>query len=720
MLLSIASSTGTAGAGTSLNTVPRWSLPRVKEVTENRPYPMIARKSAEINDTLRYFSHTLSSRIGTTPIFGPGETQLGVRHSTQLAQHSTLPVILKVRARLGDNNPCSWWGYIEGTEGVVNRLKSRWMQCPGADPPAPSATPPALLPALALALALALSLSPSLALPSPPYPAPFDSLGSFPPIQPALLRSMPTERLAAHPRVSCSDSFKLAGKRTADELSDSEEESFAPDPAGRAARKKPRPCEQRAAEDAEDCYKTFHAGDFDNRMHPRNIYFRKQPDFAKLAQKYPSFSKHMIQQKDGKSLLNWKDAQAHIELTKTLLQEDFQISWDIPPHFLCPPLPQRLNYIHWIEDLLAGTIEVETKPADSLAIPPHVRGVDIGVGANCIYPLLGVRTQPGWKFLGSDINGTALECARANVQRNGLEGSIDLRLMDRQKRLLVDLLKEEDGEFDFVMCNPPFFASMDEAKNASHVRSCSGNFDEMVTDGGEVAFVSRIIEDSKKLQTRVRWYTSMLGHRSSVRRIMGEAKGAGAKQVRTTKFFQGKTVRWAVGWSFHAQDARQTTCHFVRAESRDEVVKEIESFVQQTGGIQLEWDSSLCGEWLQGKNMTKLWKAIAHGKVLHETWTRRARRQQKMQSSGDADRGQTGQEGQELFSFVLVLQAMGSEDAELREWQANIWLLPSQHSLSAADTHRLFDSFSTVLFKVIHLYLINVSVDLTCVQILNV
>ena len=509
-------------------------------------------------------------------------------------------------------------------------------------------------------------------------------------------------RSSAQARVSCSESFTLAGKRNIDELSDSEDEGFPSDETEQAARKKIRLSDERAGEDTEECYKTFHAGDFDDRMHPRNIYSKCQPNFAELARKYPSFSKHMILQDDGKSFLNWKDVQAHVELTKTLLQEDFKISWNIPPDFLCPPIPQRLNYIHWIEDLLAGPVEVETKPAHSLKIPPQARGVDIGVGASCIYPLLGVRSQPGWKFLGSDINKSSLESARENVKRNGLEGNIEVRLMDNKKRLLVDLLKEEDGEFDFVMCNPPFFSSMAEARNASHVRACSGNLDEMVADGGEVAFVCRIIEDSKKLQTRIRWYTSMLGHRSSVKTIVGEAKAAGAKQVRTTKFFQGKTVRWAVGWSFHAQEVKQATCHFIRAESKDEVIKEIDDFVRQTGGIELGWDESLCGEWLQGHDMNRLWKAIGHGRVLQETWTRRARRQQKKQSSGEAQ--DKGAGGQEVFSFTLVLQARGSEGAELTEWQASLWLLPSPLSPSTADTQRLFDSFSTVLFKVIDLY----------------
>lgn len=62
-------------------------------------------------------------------------------------------------------------------------------------------------------------------------------------------------------------------------------------------------------------------------------------------------------------------------------------------------MPNRLNYIHWIEDLLALDIFPDTIAKGTIR-----KGFDIGTGANCIYPLLGASIL-GWKFVGS---GTSL------------------------------------------------------------------------------------------------------------------------------------------------------------------------------------------------------------------------------------------------------------------------------------------------------------------------
>lgn len=64
-----------------------------------------------------------------------------------------------------------------------------------------------------------------------------------------------------------------------------------------------------------------------------------------------------------------------------------------------------------------------------------------------------------------------------------------------------------DGEkFDFCMCNPPFFESMEEA-GLNPKTSCGGTPEEMVCPGGEEAFISRIIQDSVELKQSIRYPT---------------------------------------------------------------------------------------------------------------------------------------------------------------------------------------------------------------------
>lgn len=58
-------------------------------------------------------------------------------------------------------------------------------------------------------------------------------------------------------------------------------------------------------------------------------------------------------------------------------------------------MPNRCNYIHWIEDLLVSEIIAKANTSVN-----NARGFDIGTGANCIYPLLGASLL-GWSFVGS-------------------------------------------------------------------------------------------------------------------------------------------------------------------------------------------------------------------------------------------------------------------------------------------------------------------------------
>lgn len=73
----------------------------------------------------------------------------------------------------------------------------------------------------------------------------------------------------------------------------------------------------------------------------------------------------------------------------------------------------------------------------------------------------------------------------------------------------------------------------------------------MVTPGGEVAFVSRMVQESVKIRDRVKWYTTMLGKLSSVPVIVEKLKSVGVSNWAVTEFIQGsKTRRWGVAWSW--------------------------------------------------------------------------------------------------------------------------------------------------------------------------
>lgn len=284
-------------------------------------------------------------------------------------------------------------------------------------------------------------------------------------------------------------------------------------------------------------------------MHARNRYKDKPPDFAYLASKYPDFKQHIQINLNGRVSLNFKDPEAVRALTCTLLREDFGLSIDIPLERLIPTVPLRLNYIHWVEDLIGH------QDSDKSTLR---RGIDIGTGASCIYPLLGA-TLNGWYFLATEVDDMCFNYAKKNVEQNNLSELIKVVKVP-QKTLLMDALKEESEiVYDFCMCNPPFFANQLEAKGVNSRNSRrpppssvnTGGITEIMAEGGELEFVKRIIHDSLQLKKRLRWYSCMLGKKCSLAPLKEELRIQGVPKVTFTEFCQGRTMRWALAWSFY-------------------------------------------------------------------------------------------------------------------------------------------------------------------------
>ncbi|KAI6652199.1 Methyltransferase-like protein 16 [Oopsacas minuta] len=192
-------------------------------------------------------------------------------------------------------------------------------------------------------------------------------------------------------------------------------------------------------------------------MHPRNKYWKNPADFLQLSRSYPSLQPYIFQRTTEYGTIDFSNNKAVKELTKALLAQDFNLKWDIDEEHLVPTIPLRLNYLHWIEDLLSE---------DEGEVPkgPEVIGLDIGVGASCIYPLLGVRMN-NWRFYGTEIATTSLQIAEKIILNNNLEDNIKLaKPVEINSNLLLTILGKEwrDVKFNFVMCNPPFYSSIKE------------------------------------------------------------------------------------------------------------------------------------------------------------------------------------------------------------------------------------------------------------------
>lgn len=269
--------------------------------------------------------------------------------------------------------------------------------------------------------------------------------------------------------------------------------------------------------------------------------------------------------------IDFADPEAVKCLNRALLKQLYGIShWDIPDGYLCPPVPGRADYLHSIADLLSG--------CNGGTIPrgEAIRALDIGVGANCIYPIIGHR-EYGWSFVGTDVDPVALASARTIARSNPeLSGAIELRLQPMPSKILKGLLQA--GEiFDFTICNPPFHASLAEANEGSRrkwrnlglgaaagkgrdrppVLNFGGQGAELWCPGGEVAFVRRMIQDSAEVADRVLWFSSLVSKGSSLPAVHGALEKAGAVEVRTIDMAQGQKKSRIVAWTFLAPRLRE-------------------------------------------------------------------------------------------------------------------------------------------------------------------
>lgn len=282
-------------------------------------------------------------------------------------------------------------------------------------------------------------------------------------------------------------------------------------------------------------------------MHRRNI-FRKEPDFKKLACDYQELKKFMTIGSKNKLKFDFKNPEALRALTCALLHRYFQKRITLPPDRMIPAVPQRLNYICWIEDLVK-LIEAQTSDL-------NVMGIDIGTGASCIFPILSCHRNPTWSFIGVEADAKSFSVALENVQKNFMDERIRMIKISTEDTL-NDILCLSTYPVTFIMCNPPFFEEeygVTLELNSGRPKSSANTSDkvESVTSGGEIAFVGHMLEQSRHLKEEVTIYTSMLGRKQSLTHFKQTLSSLNEDNLSWTwaELCQGKTIRYAIAWSF--------------------------------------------------------------------------------------------------------------------------------------------------------------------------
>lgn len=292
-------------------------------------------------------------------------------------------------------------------------------------------------------------------------------------------------------------------------------------------------------------------------MHPRNAH-KQGYDFDKLISVTPSLKKFLIRTPANKKSIDFSNADAVKCLNQALLKYHYKLSyWDISEEFLCPPVPGRADYIHALADLLK--IDNQNK------IVNNVRALDIGTGANLIYPILGEKIYK-WSFTASDINPKALQNADKIRTENAL--STRLVLQNDNEKYFHGII-EQDHKLHMTLCNPPFHDSEHSAKKATQTKwqklgkkpentlNFGGHSPELWCKGGEVLFIKKMIKESKDYAKQCAWFTSLVSKKDSLSALKLALKKISAVEVKVVKMTQGQKTSRFIAWSFKTHSERQ-------------------------------------------------------------------------------------------------------------------------------------------------------------------
>ena len=315
-------------------------------------------------------------------------------------------------------------------------------------------------------------------------------------------------------------------------------------------------------------------------LHPRNQHTGRY-DFDLLVAALPELKAHLVKNPVGEDTINFSDPVAVKLLNKALLAHHYGVKhWDIPAGYLCPPIPGRADYIHRVADILNSDGQGEPYNHQS------VKALDIGVGANCIYPIIGA-TEYKWRCTGSDVDPVSVKAANFIAESNvNLKGKIKARLQADSESIFKGVIKDNE-RYDVTICNPPFHSSLEEAEKGTQRKldnlaanrakkagqtfkpetkkakqnkptlNFGGQKAELWCPGGEAAFIMKMARESQLFATQVLWFTTLISKKDNVDMLRSELGKLKAKQVKVVEMSQGQKVSRFVAWTFMDDEQRQ-------------------------------------------------------------------------------------------------------------------------------------------------------------------
>lgn len=287
----------------------------------------------------------------------------------------------------------------------------------------------------------------------------------------------------------------------------------------------------------------------------------------------PELKPFVFTNKYNTETIDFSNNEAVLLLNKSLLMTHYDISyWDIPDGTLCPPIPGRADYIHYLADLLKETNQNKI---------PHkevIKVLDVGTGANCIYPIIGV-SQYKWDFVGTDVNDASVTSAEQIVQQNSpLTNKVEIRKQLSIHSMFNGVIQAHE-KYDLTLCNPPFHSSEEEATKGSQRKwnnlnkskkaesthnkhlNFGGTSNELWCEGGELSFINKMIKESRLFSSQVLWFTCLVSKKEHIRSLQLSLKKVKCTHVKVIKMEQGQKISRFIAWSFLSTDDVNQWCN---------------------------------------------------------------------------------------------------------------------------------------------------------------
>lgn len=290
-------------------------------------------------------------------------------------------------------------------------------------------------------------------------------------------------------------------------------------------------------------------------LHPRNKH-NSNYDFNTLVQTFPKLKSFISKNKFGNESIDFSNPEAVKVLNSALLNHFYKIEYyQLPKTNLFPPIPGRADYIHYIADLLAKTIN-GTIPTGS-----GIKILDIGTGANVIYPIIGNKEYE-WTFIGTEIDKPAIQSAKNIIDKNNLSEFISIRFQENKRNVFKGII-ELNEKFDCVICNPPFHTSKEEATKGTQRKlknlgktveakpklNFSGQNNELWCEGGELAFITNMVYESVHFKNQSKYFTSLVSKKENLKQILNIIKKVKANSE-IIEMQHGNKMSRILVWSF--------------------------------------------------------------------------------------------------------------------------------------------------------------------------